>query len=228
MTEPERKLWIPFPAMGFRQRLWAAAGVVLGLFLLVSALSFLGAALTRADAAGIRDEYLPTTLLAEEMAFQTVMVQQALTDASLTRRADSLKEAAGAAAAFHKAEAQFRTLAVKDRDNLRSLDKLGKDLDALHDIGRSMVGAYQNQGVAEGTRVMEAFDRAAAAITVDVLKLRDHALPHLKCYFAGPVASLKLLPPELAGGANEEAIEQGGSSGSSAGSQGAISAGQWT
>ena len=54
------------------------------------------------------------------------------------------------------------------------------------------------------------------------------ALPHLKCYFAGPIASPKLLPPELAGGANEEAIEQGGSSGSGVGCQGAIPAGQWT
>ena len=174
MIEPEKKLWIPAPTLGFTKRLWAAAGVVLGLFLLVSALSFAGAAFTRGDAAGIRDEYLPTTLLAEEMAFQTVMVQQALTDASLTRRSESLKEAAAAAAAFHKAEAQFRNLAVKDRDNLKSLDKLGQGFDALHDLGRSMVSAYQTQGAAEGTRAMEAFDRAAEILTADVLKLRDH------------------------------------------------------
>ncbi len=174
MTEPEKQLWIPAPTLGFTKRLWAAAGVVLGLFLLVSALSFGSAALTRGDAAGIRDEYLPTALLAEEMAFQTVMIQQALTDASLTHRAESMKEAAGAAAAFHKAEAQFRTLSVKDRDNLKSLDKLGKDFDALHDSGRSMVGAYQSQGASESLRAMEAFDRAAEALTADVLKLRDH------------------------------------------------------
>ncbi|NTW87430.1 MAG: PAS domain-containing protein, partial [Holophagaceae bacterium] len=55
MAEPERKIWVPAPTMGFRQRLWAAAGVVLGLCLLVSALSFVGAALTRSDAVGIRD-----------------------------------------------------------------------------------------------------------------------------------------------------------------------------
>ncbi len=38
MVEPEKKIWIPGPEMGFRQRLWAAAGVVLGLFLLVALL----------------------------------------------------------------------------------------------------------------------------------------------------------------------------------------------
>ncbi len=54
------------------------------------------------------------------------------------------------------------------------------------------------------------------------------ALPHLKCYFAGPVASPKLLPPGLVGWANEETIEQGCSSGSGAGCQGAIPAGLWT
>jgi PAS domain S-box-containing protein len=174
MAEPERKIWVPAPTMGFRQRLWAAAGVVLGLCLLVSALSFVGAALTRSDAVGIRDEYLPTTLLAEEMAYQTVMIQQALTDASLTHRSEPMKEAAGAATAFHKAEAQFRTLSVKDQDNLKSLDKLGQDFDALHETGRKMVGAYQNQGASESLRAMEAFDRAAATLTAEVLKLRDH------------------------------------------------------
>jgi aerotaxis receptor len=174
MIEPEKEVWIPFPAMGFQQRLWAAAGVVMGLFLLVSALSFGSAAFTRGDAVGIRDEYLPTALLAEEMAFQTVMIQQALTDASLTHRAESLKEAAAAAAAFHRAEAQFRTLSVKDQGNLKSLDKLGKDFDALHDSGRNMVSAYKSQGASESLRAMEAFDRAAETLTTDVLKLRDH------------------------------------------------------
>ncbi len=174
MAEPERKIWVPAPSLGFTKRLWAAAGVVLGLFLLVSAVSFVGAALTRSDAAGIRDEYLPTTLLAEEMAYQTVMIQQALTDASLTHRSESMKEAAGAASAFHKAEAQFRTLSVKDQDNLKSLEKLRQDFDALHETGRKMVGAYQNQGASESLRAMEAFDRAAETLTAEVLKLRDH------------------------------------------------------
>ena len=45
MTEPEAKVWIPFPALGFRQRLWAASGFVLGLFLLVAVLGFSTAAL---------------------------------------------------------------------------------------------------------------------------------------------------------------------------------------
>ena len=43
------------------------------------------------------------------------------------------------------------------------------------------------------------------------------ALPHLKRYFAGPVASANLLPPCAAGGANEGEIEQGGSPGNRSG-----------
>ncbi|MBK8789314.1 MAG: hypothetical protein IPO28_03825 [Holophagaceae bacterium] len=107
------------------------------------------------------------------MALQTVQIQQAITDAALTRRAESMQEAAKAAEAFHKAEQAFRKLAVRDVANLKVLDELTKDFEALHSTGKTMVAAYQNQGLSEGNKVMEAFDKVSETLTMHMLKLRD-------------------------------------------------------
>ncbi|MFZ1376566.1 MAG: methyl-accepting chemotaxis protein [Geothrix sp.] len=173
MEDPERKLWIPFPDMGFRNRVWAAAAAVLTVFFVMAAISFIAFTTTQAEAVSVKEEYLPTTLLAEEMALQTVQIQQAITDAALTKRADSMNEAAKAASAFHKAEQAFRTLAVRDTANLKQLDELNRDFDGLYDTGRAMVTAYQNQGLAEGNRLMEAFDKGSETLTAHMAKLRD-------------------------------------------------------
>jgi PAS domain S-box-containing protein len=173
MEDPERKLWIPFPDMGFRNRVWAAAASVLAVFFVMATISFFAFTTTQVEATSVKEEYLPTTLLAEEMALQTVQIQQAITDAALTRRAESMQEAAKVAEAFHKAEQAFRKLAVRDVANLKVLDELTKDFEALHSTGKTMVAAYQNQGLSEGNKVMEAFDKVSETLTMHMLKLRD-------------------------------------------------------
>jgi PAS domain S-box-containing protein len=173
MEEPERKIWIPYPNLGFRNRVWVAAGSVLAVFLLVTGISFIGAITTRTEASAIKEEYLPTTLLAEEMALQTVQVQQSLTDAALTRRPESMLEADKAAAAFHKAEQSFRKVALRDAANQKDQDELSQDFDALMATGKTMVAAYQNQGLAEGNRGMATFDQASDKLAAHMFKLRD-------------------------------------------------------
>jgi len=173
MEEPQRKIWIPFPELAFRNRVWAAAGCVLAVFLLVFGINFVGSITTRTESSAIKDEYLPTTLLAEEMALQTIQVQQSITDAALTRRPESMQEAAKAAEAFHQAEQSFRKLAARDAANLKALDELNQDFEALLTTGKAMVTAYQTQGLAEGNRVMVSFDQASEKLTLLMLKLRD-------------------------------------------------------
>jgi PAS domain S-box-containing protein len=173
MADPDLKVWVPFPAMGFRNRVWAAAVAVLAVFVVVAAVAFAAFTFTRTEVASVKEEYLPTTLLAEEMALQTLQIQQSITDAALTRRAESMQEAAKAAEAFHKAEQGFRKLAVRDTENLKTLDTLNRDFEALYATGKAMVTAYQTQGLAEGNRVMTQFDKASDTLTTDMLKLRD-------------------------------------------------------
>ena len=170
---PVRKVWIPFPEMGFRQRLWTTVGAVLAIFLLVSSISFGGSAAIQSEATRTRDSTLPSAQAAEAMAFQALMIQQALTDASLTRNPESMKEAVEASVAFHKAEARLKDLSVGDPAALRTLEEIGRDFDAMYDTGRAMVGAFETQGAAEGGRAMEAFDKASESLKVRMLHLRD-------------------------------------------------------
>ncbi len=173
MEEPEQRIWVPFPGMAFRTRVAAAAGIVLTVFLLVSGISFLGSIATRTEASAVKDEFLPTTLLAEEMALQTLQVQQAITDAALTRRSESMQEAERASVAFHQAEQAFRKLAVQNTANLKVLDELNQDFEGLMTSGKTMVSAYQTQGLTEGNRVMVSFDQASEKLTDHMLKLRN-------------------------------------------------------
>ncbi|WLT30484.1 PAS domain-containing methyl-accepting chemotaxis protein [Geothrix sp. PMB-07] len=173
MEDPERKLRVLFKDMGFKNRVWTATAVVLGIFFLMGAINFVGLSATRAEVADIKEEYLPTTLLAADLAYQTVQVQQALTDASLTKRSEPLNEAAEAAEAFRKASQDFRRRAKLDVGNVKQLEELDKTFAAFYTTGQAMVAAYQGQGVSEGNRIMADFDKASEAITAQVIKLRD-------------------------------------------------------
>ncbi|HJV48805.1 MAG TPA: PAS domain-containing methyl-accepting chemotaxis protein [Geothrix sp.] len=172
MEVPERKIWIPFPEMAFRTRVWGAVGLVVAVFSLVATLNVLGLASSLSEIRGIKDVSLPTTFFAEEMAFQVVQVQQALTDAALTRRPEALQEAAKASADFHKAAEAFRK-ASQDTGSHGDVDGISREFDALYASGQAMVGAYQTQGLAEGNRAMAPFDAASETVTAHVLKVRD-------------------------------------------------------
>lgn len=173
MEEPERKIWIPFPAMGFRNRVWAAAGAVLAIFLMTGAINFLGFTVSRAEVSAVKQEHLPTTLLAGEMAYQAVQVQQLFTDASLTRETGPVQEAARAAEAFRKAEQDFRKLSTNGSAGQTDTGRLDQQFDAFYAAGQGMVAAYRTQGLAEGNQAMTAFDRASSELTARLLKIRD-------------------------------------------------------
>ena len=180
MEEPERKIWTPFPDMGFATRVKTAAGMVLGIFFIISAINFMDFNTARSESARIRDEYLPTTLLSGEMAYQTIQLQQTLTDASLTRKPEAMQEAAAAVEAFHKAEQAFRKRSLDDGERLKGLAVIVREFDAMYATGQAMVTAYQSQGAAEGNRVMESFDKAAESVSTRMLKLRDHEAAEVK------------------------------------------------
>jgi len=173
MEDPETKIWIPYPEMSFRNRVWATAATVLAIFFLVAAVNFIGLTNTRSEVAAVNEENLPSSLQAAEMAFQTVQVQQSLTDASLTRKDESLKEAAQAAEAYRRAGQTFRKLAKSGTTSQKDLDLLEQEFEAFYTKGQAMVTAYQNQGLAEGNRVMADFDKASNALTAHVMKVRE-------------------------------------------------------
>jgi aerotaxis receptor len=54
MEDPERKIWIPFPEVGLRGRVWSAAAAVLAIFCLVAAITFMAFVHTRAEVTTVR------------------------------------------------------------------------------------------------------------------------------------------------------------------------------
>lgn len=176
MEDPETKIWIPLPHMDFKARVWVAAATVLAIFFLATMVSLMGSFSTRTEVAHVRDEYLPTTLLASELAYQTLQVQQTLTDAALTKRPEPLQEAAQAAEAFRKASREFRSIAKLDKENQQALDTLDQDFNAFYSTGQDMVTAYLNQGLAEGNRIMADFDKASDTLSAHVIQMRDHEI----------------------------------------------------
>jgi len=184
MEDPERKIWIPYPEMAFKHRVWATAAAVLAVMVLTALVNFLAFTTTRAEAFRAKQEALPTALLAEEMAYQTVQIQQALTDAALTRRAETLQEAAKAAEAFHRARERFRGLTT-DGTTQKELEEIAKSFDGLYTTGKTMVSAYQSQGLAEGNRVMVDFDKASETLTAQAGRLRDRRAKDVEDQLSG-------------------------------------------
>ncbi len=200
MVLPEKETWVPFPEMGFHQRVWGTAFTVLGVVLLGSAIAFFGFLNTRAQVAQVKNEDLQTTLSAEEMAYQTIQLQQSLTDASLTRKDSALKEAEAAGAAFEKARARYRSLTTSHQEQ-RSLDEAGPAFEALHASGKAMVNAYWTQGSAEGNKAMEGFDRASDALNAKIKELRDGEVRGVEAKLNSLAASADLNLWILGGGA---------------------------
>jgi PAS domain S-box-containing protein len=164
--------WIPSPNMRFSRRIWLSVAGVLGIFAPVSLLNTGDFQATRAEAQGVRDEYLPTALLANEMAYQTVQVQQFLTNAALTRKQEAMKEAEGAAQAFRKAQREFVALNKQDTGGAQNGDLVLKQFEDFYGQGKAMAQGYLSGG--SGAPLMEAFDQSSGQLTANLKTIQAH------------------------------------------------------
>lgn len=162
--------WIPFPLMRFSRRVWAAAGLVLGIFALVSVLNFAGFGATHNAALAVRDGSLPTALLLDRMALETVQVQRVFTGAALSRQPASLQEAEVAAGAFRKAQAELATLQRGEAATARMGEGLAKDFERFFAAGQAMAQPYLAGTPAPALLV--AFDQEAVKLTAQVRALQ--------------------------------------------------------
>ncbi|MEO5351648.1 MAG: methyl-accepting chemotaxis protein [Magnetococcus sp. XQGC-1] len=109
----------------------------------------------------VRDESVPFALLAEAMMADVNMVQQDLTDASLTGNRASLEEATVYAKKVYEGLDKFRKMFVNENSQgeIRQVDEIRRDLDGLMQTGQKMVEAYQGSGKAAGDALMARFDK---------------------------------------------------------------------
>jgi aerotaxis receptor len=70
MEDPVQQIWIPFPEMGFRDRIWTAAAITMAIFLLAAAINFMTLLNTRTEVTSIR-----TTIAAQMNKLRDVGVK---------------------------------------------------------------------------------------------------------------------------------------------------------
>ena len=187
-----RQPWIPFPRMKFKTRLWTAAGTVLALFGLLFLLNFTAFRSTLGGATSARDLSLPKALLADEMAFQTVQVQQFVTDACLTGNHQSDTDAQTAGTAFKTALAGLRALNGTDPAQAKLDDDLEASINHLAEVGKAMSVAYNTQGKEAGNKIMEDFDKSSDDLTAAVTKLREQEVAAAKASMSGITSASRL------------------------------------
>ena len=171
LGQPHNRVRHPdMPAAVFT-RLWWIGAALLTLFGLVALLNVTSSGHTLAAATQARDQHLPAALMADEMAYQTVQIQQFITDAALTGNPQSIRDAEQANADFKRALARYRG-ATPESQAAAGLDA---DADQLLQVGKTMTGAYQTQGKAAGDKLMERFDQASdhLADTVRTIRTRE-------------------------------------------------------
>jgi PAS domain S-box-containing protein len=128
----------------------------------------------KTEAQLVQQETSKFALMAKEMQFHAVQVQQWLTDVSATRGKDGLDDGFDLAEEHFKEFKtrldEFRELFTRENDqqSLASLDKLDADSDAYYDTGKKMAAAYVEGGPEAGNPWMAKFDLYAEGITTSI------------------------------------------------------------
>ncbi len=162
--------------MKIRTRLMAGFGVVLSLFVICGVITTLLLIKSDRSVEVVRSESIPYALIAKDIAFNVVQVQQFLTDVSATRDTEVFKEAEDSARKFRQDVVKFKDMyrAKNDQESLRKLEDLEVLFDNYYETGKKMANAYVTQGIKAGNVLMEEFDATSIAITAKVEEFVKH------------------------------------------------------
>jgi len=130
------------------------------------------------DAREVNRNALPLALLGDQLAFDTVQVQQFLTDVSATHEADGYQDAEKAARDFEaglaKLETAFRN--AKNEKALQEIDAMRHDFGDYYGLGKKMAQAYVAEGTEAGNRIMRDFDKSAERIIAKVQAFKEEQI----------------------------------------------------
>jgi len=122
------------------------------------------------------------TELAQEIRLHTVEIQEAVTDASLTRDEDVINEAALAKGEAIEHIVEFIEL-VKETENdkelISSLEALKPRVEDLYKQGVGMFNAYSEEGQEAGDMIMEEVDELSEGVLKEVNLLAEEEANHL-------------------------------------------------
>ncbi len=155
-------------------RLGLGFGAVLALIVLAVVMTTVSLNSAGTSANQVAGERLPFALLAENMALNVVQVQQFLTDVSASHNPDGYRDAEKAADKFQEDTAKFKEMFRKEKNAnaVKEVEDLEAAFGQYYKDGKHMSEVYVAQGIKEGNKIMEGFDKTAEALTQKVARFR--------------------------------------------------------
>src|SRR4030066_563616 len=159
-----------FKNVKIKTRLMAGFGIVLSLFVICGVITTLYLIKSDRSINTLKEETIPYALIAKDIAFNVVQVQQFLTDVSATHDVEVFKEAEDSAGKFRLDVAKFKEMfrAEDDQESLRRLEEIESSFTNYYETGKKMANSYVNEDIEAGNVLMEDFDKSSIAITSKV------------------------------------------------------------
>lgn len=124
----------------------------------------------------IQNETFQTLLLAEELKFHVVQIQQWLTDISVTKAAEGLDDGFDLAKEHYDyADAIIVQLKTINPEKSTETDKIHNSLKPYYETGIKMAEGYIKEGTDRGNELMGEFDSTSAAINDSVDNFKEYA-----------------------------------------------------
>jgi len=124
--------------------------------------------------ANLQAEVLPYEMLADQMAFEVVQIQQFLTDVSVTHDKEGYAEAEKYAKSLRDNIASLKKHHSNDPQRLAEIAQVETAFTPYYATGKAMAEAYINGGKDAGDAAMVIFDKNAEELTQKMGQLRNH------------------------------------------------------
>jgi methyl-accepting chemotaxis protein len=162
--------------LNFRGKTMLGFGSIIALFTFIVAFCVFEISQIHGNIVDISVNVQPYEMLADQMALDTIQVQQFLTDASATHKRDGFVEAEKHARSFKENITSFKKHFADHPDTLKQLDAVDTSFDRYYSTGKRMAETFIAGGTDAGNVEMEVFDRDAADITQKMGEFRNYVL----------------------------------------------------
>lgn len=181
-----------FNNMKVKVKLGLSFGIVTVLFAIAVVVTLLAVGVVKQNSIQVQSESLPYALLAEDISYNIVEVQQWLTDVSATHDAEGYQKAEIAARQAKDGLSKFQQMYAKEnnKDALGRIEALDQAFDEFYRMGKVMADIYVKKGVEKGNQIMANFDQKAQSLATLVHALKEEQTSEARQMAEGIVASV--------------------------------------
>jgi methyl-accepting chemotaxis protein len=182
-----------FKNMKIGMRLGLGFSAVLVIFVFAALVTMMSVNKAGTSARQVAEESMPFALIAENMAFNIVQVQQFLTDVSATHNPEGYRDAEKAAEQVREGAAKFKELYRRrgDEKGLKEIEELDGAFSRYYAEGKQMAEVYVAQGMEAGNKIMESFDKTAEVLTNKISAFRKTQVGEAQAHSQGVVSAVK-------------------------------------